>query len=154
MFYLEDLIKQIAQFPSADVQKPSQKRGVSDKLLGEVSLELRKIWSIRKVKIEEHNTLAKVFNEKIHKIEESPDAEFVRQTRILELLKLEIELLDQLFWVVLKKEFQKEMSELESTSYGSISLYEDWTCGLSNNSEEEPGLFGGFGVVIMSAHSH
>lgn len=152
MLYLTNLLQQIAIFPEADIQKPADKRAASVPLLGEVPVELRKLWTVRKMKIKEHNTLAQEFNKNVRADNDSPSAEFIKQARILELLQKEIDLLENLFWFQLQKNFQKELLEPESSNYEAIGLYDDWTCGLYNKSDEKSGLFNlGGGIIVVRA---
>lgn len=129
MKYIQDLIEKILSLSVDFIFEPKSKPEEGDVILGEVSVDLRKTYSLYRQKAEEHDMLAMEFNKKTWKDAEEKKKNSEELETTLSPLKEEAKLLKNIFWVSLRSEFKYPT--------GRLAIRSGWKLVAPKEEEEE-----------------
>lgn len=145
MKYIQELIEKILNFSLDLIIEIEDKQEEGDVVLGEVPIELRKLYSYRQLQIDEHNIVVREFGKKRWKDREEKNEEAKKIVPILGPLKGEIDLLEKMFWASLRREL--------NYPDGSLGIRSGWKVVVPKKEEDEM-VHGGIIVVGSSFPFH
>jgi hypothetical protein len=141
MKYIQELIERILNFSVDDIIDIEDPQKEGDVVLGDVPIELQKLYSYRKLKIEEHNILVQEFRNKKWKDREEKKKGTEEFRPTLRPLKEEIDLLEKMLWISLRKEFNC----LEML----LAIRKGWK--LVAPKKEGDDIFSHHGIIVVSS---